>query len=57
MLKAVASVTEIPRAVWDRLANPTGAEFNPLVTHDFFRCLEETGCAAASSGWARALPR
>lgn len=52
MLTAVASVTEIPRAAWDRLANPPGAEFNPLVTHDFFRCLEETGCAAASSGWA-----
>jgi predicted N-acyltransferase len=52
MLTAHASVRDIARAGWDRLANPDGAEFNPLVSHDFFRCLEESGCAVAETGWA-----
>ena len=52
MLKAVTSALSIARADWDRLANPQGAEFNPLVSHDFFRCLEESGCAVAKTGWA-----
>lgn len=52
MLKAVTSVASIPKACWDRLANPPGAEFNPLVSHDFFRCLEESGCAVPGTGWA-----
>ena len=52
MLKAVTSALSIARDDWDRLANPPGAEFNPLVSHDFFRCLEEAGCAVAATGWA-----
>lgn len=52
MLKAVTSVLSIAREDWDRLANPQGAEFNPLVSHDFFRCLEESGCAVSRTGWA-----
>ena len=51
MLKAVASASMIARADWGRLANPEGAEFNPLVSHDFFRCLEESGSATAKTGW------
>jgi len=49
MLKAIPSALSIPRADWDRLANPEGAEFNPLSAHDLFRSLEEAGCAAANS--------
>ena len=52
MLKAVTSALSIAREDWDRLANPQGSEFNPLVSHDFFRCVEESGCAVASTGWA-----
>jgi predicted N-acyltransferase len=52
MLKAVTSALSIPQEDWDRLANPAGAEFNPLVSHDFFRCLEESGCAVAKTGWS-----
>lgn len=52
MLKAVTSALAIAKADWDRLANPPGAPFNPLVSHDFFRCLEESGCAVAGTGWA-----
>lgn len=52
MLKAVTSALSISQADWDRLANPPGGEFNPMVSHDFFRCLEESGCAVARTGWA-----
>ena len=52
MLKAVTSALSIAREDWDRLANPQGSEFNPLVSHDFFRCVEESGCAVSSTGWA-----
>jgi hypothetical protein len=52
MLKAVSSVSSIARDDWDRLANPPGGGFNPLVSHDFFRCLEASGCATQKSGWA-----
>lgn len=52
MLKAVTSSLSISQADWDRLANPPGGEFNPMVSHDFFRCLEESGCAVARTGWA-----
>jgi predicted N-acyltransferase len=52
MLKAVTSALSIAREDWDRLANPQGAEFNPLVSHDFFRCLEEAGCAVGQAGWS-----
>jgi predicted N-acyltransferase len=52
MLKAVTSVHGIAKNDWDRLANPPGAEFNPLVSHDFFRCLEDSGSAVGATGWA-----
>jgi predicted N-acyltransferase len=49
MLKAIPSALSIPRADCDRLANPEGAEFNPLAAQDLFRCLEQAGCAAANT--------
>ncbi|HUR43649.1 MAG TPA: peptidogalycan biosysnthesis protein, partial [Aestuariivirga sp.] len=52
MRKCAASVREIPRGDWDKLANLPGEEFNPLVSHDFFRALEQSGSATARTGWA-----
>ena len=52
MLSAAASVFDIGRDDWDRLANPPGAEFNPFVSFDFFAALEKSGCATARTGWA-----
>ena len=51
MLTAHASVHDIPKADWDRLANPPGLPYSPLVSHDFFRSLEDAGCAVAETGW------
>lgn len=52
MLSRVTSVRDIDKEDWDRLANPPDSEFNPLLSHDFFRCLEQSGSATAMTGWA-----
>jgi predicted N-acyltransferase len=52
MLKAVTSIRSIDRQDWDRLANPPHGEFNPLVSHEFFRCLEESRCSVTKAGWS-----
>lgn len=52
MRRCITSVSAVPKGEWDRLANPHGEEFNPLVSHDFFRALEQSGSATAKTGWA-----
>jgi predicted N-acyltransferase len=52
MVQVFDSIGDVDRQEWDRLANPEGQEFNPLVSHDFFRCLEGSGCATSGTGWA-----
>ena len=44
-------MSAVPPAVWDALANPAGARFNPFVSHAFLSALEESGSASARSGW------
>jgi hypothetical protein len=51
-VRTVSSVAAIDARLWDALANPAGAPFNPLVSHAFFLSLEESGCATAATGWA-----
>ncbi len=52
MRQCLTSVRDIAKGDWDRLANPPGEEFNPLVSHDFFRALEQSGSAVMRTGWA-----
>jgi uncharacterized protein len=52
MLRTAASVFDIGRDDWDRLANPHGSEFNPLVSFAFFAALERSGSATGKTGWA-----
>ena len=52
MVARLASIRDIAKDAWDGLANPPGAPHNPLVSHDFFRCLEDSGAATAKTGWA-----
>src|SRR5690349_18753191 len=49
--RLVRSIKDIAPAEWDGLANPTGLPFNPFVSHDFLRCLEESGSAVGRTGW------
>ncbi len=41
------SITEIGRDAWDACAGTD----NPFLTYDFLQALEESGCAAAETGW------
>ena len=48
----VASAKEIGAARWNALANPAGvADPHPFTTYEFFAALEESGSAAARTGW------
>jgi predicted N-acyltransferase len=48
-LRTVESVLEIPAVQWNACANPLG--FNPFVSHEFFKALEDSGSAIARTGW------
>ena len=63
-IEAVNGLDQIDRTEWDQLANPgwtlgaggrvTAAgrrAFNPFVTYDFLRALEDAGCVCGRSGW------
>ena len=52
MRRTVVSIADIAAADWDRLANPQGSPFNPLVSHAFFLALEKSGSATPRTGWA-----
>lgn len=51
-LRQVASVRQIPAEIWDRLANPPDAPYDPFLCHAFFLALEESGSATDYAGWA-----
>ena len=48
-LRTVESVLDIPADQWNACANPSG--FNPFVSHEFFKALEDSGSATARTGW------
>lgn len=66
-LRTVDTLTAVDKAAWDGLANPgwqtgprgailwTGegspSSYNPFISHDFLLACEESGCAAAETGW------
>jgi predicted N-acyltransferase len=50
--RLVGSAAEIGAARWNGLANPrAAAEPHPFTTYEFFAALEESGSAAARTGW------
>lgn len=50
-ISVIGDLANIERAVWDGLANPADAPFDPFLCWDFLQALEESGCATAASGW------
>lgn len=66
-LRTIDTLADIGRSDWDSLANPgweigprgainwTGdcpaGPYNPFISHDFLLACEESGCAAAETGW------
>lgn len=50
-ISVIGDLANIERDVWDGLANPADAPFDPFLSWDFLQALEESGCATAASGW------
>ncbi|MEM0907935.1 MAG: GNAT family N-acetyltransferase [Pseudomonadota bacterium] len=66
-IEAVSSLDTIPEAVWNGLANPgwsvgeggtatkineDAGAYNPFVTHQFLKALEDSGCVSRRTGWS-----
>lgn len=49
--RSVATIAEIPATIWNSLANPAAAMFNPFVTHAFLQALEDAGTVGGRTGW------
>ncbi|HVK81874.1 MAG TPA: GNAT family N-acetyltransferase [Verrucomicrobiae bacterium] len=50
-ISVIGDLANIERELWDGLANPAGAPFDPFLSWDFLQALEESGCATGASGW------
>lgn len=49
LVQALRSVAELPASEWDILA--ASGTRSPFLKHFWLRCLEESGCASADTGW------
>ncbi len=49
--RTIAGLDEVDRTAWDRVANPAGAAYDPFVSYDFLRILEESGSVRPETGW------
>ncbi len=50
-IAVIGDLANIDRAVWDALANPADAPYDPFLSWDFLQALEESDCATAPRGW------
>ena len=50
-ISVIGELANIERAAWDALANPADQPYDPFLSWDFLRALEESGCAAPQKGW------
>lgn len=50
-ISVIGDLANIERGVWDGLANPVDLPFDPFLSWDFLRSLEESGSASALKGW------
>ena len=51
IVRVVKGIGDIAPAVWDALANPDSASYDPFVTHAFILALEKSGSIARRTGW------
>ncbi|MEZ5994659.1 MAG: GNAT family N-acetyltransferase [Hyphomonadaceae bacterium] len=50
-VSVIGDLANIERGVWDGLANPPGAAYDPFLSWDFLQALEESECVSARTGW------
>jgi len=53
-LSIVEALDKIDPASWDAVANAPGAPFDPFLSWNFLRALEESGCVGGRTGWTPA---
>lgn len=51
-VRMVEGLSQVDPADWDRVANPTGAPYDPFLSWAFLEALESSGSAAQETGWA-----
>ncbi|MBI1210817.1 MAG: GNAT family N-acetyltransferase [Alphaproteobacteria bacterium] len=49
--RLVDRIADVSAADWDLLANPSGEEFNPFITHAFLKALEDSDSVGTEAGW------
>jgi len=49
--RTAASIADIGRDEWERLANPPDRPYNPFISYDFLAALEASGSVGAEAGW------
>ncbi len=50
-IQLFGDLASIAREEWDSCANPSDAPYDPFVSWDFLRALEESDCVGGRSGW------
>ena len=50
-VRVVDRIAEIPATVWNGLAQATGGERNPSISHAFLAAMEDSGCVGGKTGW------
>ncbi len=51
-VKVNQSLSDVPPAAWDAIANPAGERFDPFLSWAFLEAMESTGAATARTGWS-----
>lgn len=58
LVRIEPEIAGVDAAAWNACANPdgsrsaSGSDYNPFISHEFLRALEESGSARAETGWA-----
>jgi len=53
-LRMIERLSDVSRAAWDAVANPTGRTFDPFLSWDFLEAMESSGAATPETGWTPA---
>jgi len=51
-IKVCQSLSEVEPAVWNAVANPPGARYDPFLSWEFLEAMESSGAAIPETGWS-----
>lgn len=50
-IRMVTSLSDVPEAAWNAVANPPGERYDPFLSWAFLEALEKSGSAVSETGW------